>query len=285
VSNEAIIGWRRPLHQGANDRYIKACVPALSKRAFLIGELTQQTQLDNICEYSGDPRGDGGAGGRFNFGFCRNNLAMDVQWPLPIGIYEKIHAGPREVYWLGPLPFSSRAGILVPDYGPRPFPHSAIQPGVITVPLSASKLIRNNPFATSLSHRVVPHPLKFVEQQSISHSSEHVFPSDALRSLYRLAERIYSNPLGKHTRPVDALRDSQARAQPAASPSRDGSVHAPPSLAIFDRRVSVPYSSDNSRTNCDLPLVSQCFLQHQCTLSGRLDWIPIHNERKHPGRG
>jgi len=166
------------------------------------------------------------------------NLVMDVQWPLPIGIYEKIHAGPRDVYWLGPLPFSSRAGILVPDYAPRPFPDSAIQPGVITVPLAASKLFGNNPFTTSLSHRVVPHPLKFVEQHTNSHSSQHVFPSDALRSLYRLAERVYSNPLDKHTRPVDAR---QPRSQPAVPPSRDGSVHAPPSVAIFDRHVSASH--------------------------------------------
>lgn len=169
---------------------------------------------------------------------------MDLQWPLPIGIYEKIHAGPRDVYWLGPLPFSSRAGILVSDYAPRPFPDSAFQPGVITVPLAASKLIRNNPFTTSLSHRVVPHPLKYVEQQPNSHPGEHVFPSGALRSLYRLAERVYSNPLDKRTRPVDALQDnSHPRSQPAAPPSRDGSVHAPPSVAIFDRRVSVSHYS------------------------------------------
>lgn len=168
---------------------------------------------------------------------------MDIQWPLPIGVYEKIQTSPRDVYWLGPLPFSSRAGILVPDYAyaPRPFPdsQSAIHPGFFTVPLAPSRYLRNTTFNTSLSHRIVPNPVKFVEQQPLSSSTDHVFPSEALRSLYRLAERVYSNPLDKNARPAHSLQDSPSRPHPAVSPTRDGSGRVPPSLTIYDQRVRI----------------------------------------------
>ncbi|KAG8821343.1 hypothetical protein FRC19_007931, partial [Serendipita sp. 401] len=131
----------------------------------------------------------------------------------------------NELYWTLAPPRMSRRQATKIFYGPKGlYSYDGIgrggdyrHPGVLTVPQSPSSVLNtNNPLNKSGSHRTVVLPrLQYVDTNQDQHgyntefgnsqantrsvnlhnssqtAVEHASPSDALRNLYRLAERVY----------------------------------------------------------------------------------------------
>lgn len=155
---------------------------------------------------------------------------MDVPWAPAWGYYEKVDHGRRDLYWLGPLPYYPRSGILFAEYGPRTHSSSVIQPTSINLPFILSKFTRNNALHHSYLNHVTHSPpsyWKLFDKSKNSNVPEQASPSEALKDLYRLALRVYGDGGHRHVLSTRTIHVSQAQPRPAASPSRGGSVEFP----------------------------------------------------------
>jgi hypothetical protein len=151
-------------------------------------------------------------------------------WVMPLSVTERDNAYVRDSYWVLPMPKMSLVGGGYWPRAPQTWrgrkdqqPH----PGYLTITQPASTFIRTkNPFSVSSSHRTILQPLKYIEEND-DDVTHHVFPSDALKDLFRLAQKIYASLPRSSTQQSSSRRGILATAGPAAHSSRVENQPAP----------------------------------------------------------